>query len=77
MIKLTPSFSYSFRFEPNDCNRCHDILIMSVNLSDIDILNIKDSDYCHIISLFSVNKAIGLMQNAGLTENKTWKLKNI
>ena len=29
--------NYSFQFQPNFCNRCHDILIMSVNLSDFAI----------------------------------------
>ena len=38
--------NYSFKFQPNVCNRCHDLLRMSVNLSDIAILNIKGSD-CH------------------------------
>ena len=32
--------NYSFKFQPNICNRCHDLLMMSVNLSDIAILNI-------------------------------------
>ena len=41
---------------------------MSINLSDIDILNIKGSDYCRIISLISKNEAIKLLQNADLTE---------
>ena len=59
---------YSFKFQPNVCNRCHDLLMMSINLSDIAILNIKGSD-CHcIISLISKNEAINLMQNADLTE---------
>ena len=38
--------NYSFKFQPNVCNRCHDLLMMSVNLSDIAILNIKGSDFC-------------------------------
>ena len=60
--------NYSFKFQQNVCNRCHDLLMMSVSLSDITILNIKDSD-CHcIISLISKNEAISLMQNADLTE---------
>ena len=42
--------------------------MMSVNLSDIAILNIKDSDYCCIISLISKNKTMNLLQNADLTE---------
>ena len=37
--------NYSFKFQQNVCNRCHDLLKMSVNLSDIAILNIKGSDY--------------------------------
>ena len=36
--------NYSFKFQPNVCNRCHDLL-MSMNLSNIAILNIKGSDY--------------------------------
>ena len=41
---------------------------MSVNFSDIAILNIKGSDYRCIISLVSKNEAIKLMLNADLTE---------
>ena len=54
---------YSFKFHPNVCNRCHDLLMMSIYLSDIGILNIKGSDYCCIISLISKNEAVNLMQN--------------
>ena len=42
--------------------------MMSINLSDIAILNIEGSDYRCIISLISKNDAINLMQNANLTE---------
>ena len=42
--------------------------MLSVNLSDITILNIKDSDCRCIISLISKNEAINLMKNADLTE---------
>ena len=41
---------------------------MSMNLSDIAILNIKGSDYHCIISLISKNEAISSMQNVDLTE---------
>ena len=40
---------------------------MSVNLSDIAILNIKDSNYRCIISLISKNEAIKLLQDAELS----------
>ena len=60
--------NYNFKFQPNVCNRCHDLLMMCMNLSDIAILNIKDSGYHCIISLISKNEAINLKQNADLTE---------
>ena len=28
----------SFKFQPNVCNRCHDLLMMSINVSNITIL---------------------------------------
>ena len=59
--------NYSFNFQWNDCNRCHDLLMVSINLSDIAILNIKDSNYCCTISLISKNEAINLLQNSELT----------
>ena len=59
---------YRFRFQQNACNRCHDLLIMSMNLSVISILNIKGSNYCCIIGLISKNEAINPMKNANLTE---------
>ena len=62
--------NYSFNFQPNVCNRSRDLLMMSVNLSNIAILNIKGSDYRCIFSLISKNEAINLMQNADLAEKK-------
>ena len=51
--------------------------MMSINLSDIAILNFKGSEYCCIISGISKNEAINLMQNADLTEKSgtLWKNK--
>ena len=60
--------NYSFKFQPNVCNRCHDLLMMSMNLSNIGILKIKGSNHRCIISLISKNEAINVTQNANLTE---------
>ena len=60
--------NYSFNIRPNVCNRGQELLMISVNLSDIAILNIKGSNYRCIISLISKNEAIYLLQNADLTE---------
>ena len=48
--------------------RFHDLLMMSMNLSNIAILNIKGSDYRCIVGLISKNEAINLMQNTDLTK---------
>ena len=61
-------FNNSFKFQPNFCDRCHDLLMMSVNLSDIAILNAKGFDYRCIISLISKREAINLLENADFTE---------
>ena len=59
----------AFKFQPNVCNGYYDLL-MSMNLSDIAILNIKGSDYHCIISRISKNKAINLLQNLKLQNVK-------
>ena len=41
--------------------------MMSMNLIDIAILNIKGSDYCCLISVISKSEPIELMQNTDLT----------
>ena len=60
----------SFKFQPNVCNRCHNLLMISMNLSDIAILNIKGSDYRCIISLISKYKVTNPMQNAKWIEKR-------
>ena len=55
--------NYSFKFQPNVCNRSHDLLMMSVTLSDMAILNIKGSDFLCIINLISKKEVIHLLQN--------------
>ena len=55
-----------FKFQQNVCNRCHGLLMMSMNYNNIAILSIQGSDYCYIISLIGRNAAINLMQNADL-----------
>ena len=44
--------------------------MMSMNLSNIAILNTKNADYCGIISEISTCGTINLMQNIDLTKKK-------
>ena len=62
--------SNSFKIQPNVCNRCHDLPMMSINLSDSAVLNIKGPSYCCIISLISKNEAINVMENADLNRKE-------
>ena len=57
-----------FKFQSYVCNRCHESLMMSVQLSDIAILEIWNADYCCIISRISKSQALNLMQNIDFTE---------
>ena len=66
-------FNYSFKFQPNVCNRCHDILMMSVNLSYIAILNIQSFDDRCLISLTSKNKPIKFFSKCCFNW-KMWKI---
>ena len=50
----------AFKFQPNVCNGCHDLLMMSMNYSDIAILNMKGAGYCCIISSINKSEAINL-----------------
>ena len=64
-----------FKFQAHVCNRCHDVLMVSMNLSDTAILNnINGADYCCIISGTGKSEAVNLLQNADLIEK--WQ-KNI
>ena len=67
----------SFKPQPNVCNRCHDLLMMSISLNNIAILNIKGSDCCCIISLISKNKTKKLVRNTDLTGQTLEGIKNL
>ena len=45
------------KFHTIVCNRCLDLLMMSMNLSSIAVLNIKGSDYYCIISRISKKRS--------------------
>ena len=66
-----------FKFQPYESSRCHGLLIMSINLSDIAILKIKDADYLCIVTGISKIEAINLMKNIDLTEKSRtlWNIK--
>ena len=58
----------ALNFNQMVANRCHDLQIMSMNLSDIATLNIKSADYCCIISGIIKTGAVNLIHNTNLTK---------
>ena len=48
-----------FMFQQNVSSGCHDVLMMSMKLSDIVILNIHSVDYCCITNQISKSEAKG------------------
>ena len=65
--------SKGFKTLPNVSNGCPDLLMISMNLSNIAIWNIKGSDYCCINSGINKSEATNLLQNIDLT-NKSGTL---
>ena len=57
-----------FKFQRDVCNLCHNVLMISMSLSNTAILNIKGVDYCCIINLIWKSKAVNLLQKADLKE---------
>ena len=49
-VTIAIFLNHSFKFQPNVCNRCYDLFMMSMNLSDMLLKN-KGSDYHCIINL--------------------------
>ena len=57
-----------FKFQPDVYNGYHDVLLMSMNLSNISILNIPGADYHCIISGISKSETKEIIQKLDLTE---------
>ena len=57
-----------FKFQPDFCNECLDVLMMSINLSDIAVLSISGTCYHCIINRISKIETISLQQNVDLNK---------
>ena len=47
-----------FKFELDVWNGCHDVLIMSMNLNDIAVINIRAADYHYTIGRIGKSEVI-------------------
>ena len=57
-------FNHGFKFQDYVCNGCHDLSMLTVNISDVAIITVKNVDYCCIIHKISKSEAIDLLKNS-------------
>ena len=63
-------FNHGFKFQDSVCNGCHVFTMLSVNISDIAIITIKDGDYRCIIHNINKSEAINVVENSVLENCK-------
>ena len=67
-LSLLVFLNKGFKFQPYVCNRCHDLLMMSMNVTDIAILSINNTNYHCIITGISKSQTTKLLQSIDLTK---------
>ena len=61
-------FNHGFKLQDSVCSGCHD-LMLSVNITDIAIITVKNGDHCCTIYNISKYEAIDFLKNSVL-ENR-------
>ena len=59
-------FNHGFKFQDYVCNGCHDLTMLSLNISDIAIITVKNIDYRCTIYNISNSETINLSKNSVL-----------
>ena len=57
-----------FKFQPEVCNGCHELVLKSMNFDDLFVITFKGNDYTIHFLYMSKDEAINLLRNADLTE---------
>ena len=61
-------FNHGFKLQNYVCNGSHDLTMLSVNISDIVIITVKNVDYRCIIHNISKSEAISLLKYSVLED---------
>ena len=61
-------FNHELKFQDSVCNGCHDLTMVSVNISDIAIITIKYVDYHCIFHNISKSEIINLFESSVLED---------
>ena len=59
---------FGFKYEPNVCNKCHDLLMTAYELKNYAILNVTGVDYRCILWGTGRNKAVNILNNSKLDD---------
>ena len=59
-LPLLVFFNHGFKLQDSACNGCHDLTMLSVNISDIAIITVKHVEYRCIIHNISKSEANNL-----------------
>ena len=57
-------FNHGFKVQDSICNGCHNLTILSLNLTDIAIITVKGLNYSCIIREISRSDAINLLKSS-------------
>ena len=60
-------FNHGFKFQDSMCNVCHNLTVLSVDISDI--VTIENVDYCYINYNNSKSEPINLLKNSVLEDS--------
>ena len=63
-------FNNGFKFQDFVCNGCNNLINLSVNISNIAIITVKNVDYCCIIYNINKSEANSLLKK--LCSSKPW-----
>ena len=58
--------NHGFKFQGSVCNRCHDLTMLNVNISDIAIITVKIFYYRYVIHNINEFEAINLLKDSVL-----------
>ena len=56
--------NHGFKFQYSECNGCHDLTMLSVDISHIAVITVENVDYRCIIHNISKSKAINLLESS-------------
>ena len=56
-------FNHGFKFQNSECNGYHDLTMLSVDVSNVAIITVKNVDYRYIIHNISKSHPIHLLKN--------------